>query len=79
MVSGKEKQDSFYGPYRLQYVNFPRKNAMETRFHGVVISESLLVHHEQARQMPWFWLFSMALARIHKDGLVRAGGQTSYA
>jgi hypothetical protein len=73
VVSGKEKQDSFNGPYRLQYVNFSRENAMETRFHGVVISESLLVYHEQAREVPWFRLFSMALARIQKDRLVRTG------
>jgi hypothetical protein len=46
---------------------------METRFHGVVISELLLVYHEQAPKMPWFWLFCMGLARIQKDRLVRAG------
>jgi hypothetical protein len=32
-----------------------------------------LVYHEQAREVPWFRLFSMALARIQKDRLVRTG------
>jgi hypothetical protein len=62
VVSGKKTQDSFNRPYRFQYVDISGKNAMETCSHSLVVSKILLVYDEQARKMPWFWLFHMALA-----------------
>jgi hypothetical protein len=73
VVSGKKKPDSFNRSHRFQHVDFSRKNAMETRAHGLAVSQSLLVYDEQAWKVPWFCLLHMALARIPEDRLVRAG------
>jgi hypothetical protein len=73
VVPGKKKQNSFNRPCWLQYVDFSRENAMETRSHCLVFSKLLLVYDEQARKVPWFCLLDMALARTPEDRLVRAG------